>query len=81
MHKYNPDSSVGSSWHPWVDGQGKKQLAIQEDETALVLYTLWHHHKLAGTIARSREDYEVCETRCGLPGSLSGRFRASVTLL
>ncbi|SDN17995.1 Glucoamylase (glucan-1,4-alpha-glucosidase), GH15 family [Paenibacillus sp. yr247] len=58
MHKYNPDSSVGSSWHPWVDKEGKKQLAIQEDETALVLYTLWHHHKLAGTIANSREDYE-----------------------
>ncbi|MDR6879004.1 glycoside hydrolase family 15 protein [Bacillus sp. 3255] len=58
MHKYNPDSSVGSSWHPWVDGQGKKQLAIQEDETALVLYTLWHHHKLAGTLEKSRDDYE-----------------------
>lgn len=58
MHKYNPDGSAGSSWHPWVDGQGKKQLAIQEDETALVLYTLWHHHKLAGTLEKSRDDYE-----------------------
>ncbi|MGG1518426.1 glycoside hydrolase family 15 protein [Paenibacillus oryzisoli] len=59
MHKYNPDGSAGSSWHPWVDGQGKKQLAIQEDETALVLYTLWHHHRLAGTLAQSAHDYEA----------------------
>lgn len=58
MHKYNPDSSVGSSWHPWVNAQGNKQLAIQEDETALVLYTMWHHHVLAGTLEKSREDYD-----------------------
>ncbi|MBD0381187.1 glycoside hydrolase family 15 protein [Paenibacillus sp. WST5] len=58
MHKYNPDGSVGSSWHPWVNAQGAKQLAIQEDETALVLYAMWHHHKLAGTIEQSRNDYE-----------------------
>jgi GH15 family glucan-1,4-alpha-glucosidase len=58
MHKYNPDGSPGSSWHPWVDAKGKKQLAIQEDETALVLYTLWHHHQIAGTVADSKDDYE-----------------------
>jgi len=44
MHKYNPDKSVGSSWHPWYN-QNKKQLPIQEDETALVLYSLWEHYK------------------------------------
>lgn len=58
MHKYNPDGSPGSSWHPWVNGQGQKQLAIQEDETALVLYTLWHHHQIGGTLGDSRDDYE-----------------------
>jgi len=58
MHKYNPDGTVGSSWHPWVNAQGLKQLAIQEDETALVLYAMWHHHKLAGTLEQSGEDYE-----------------------
>jgi oligosaccharide amylase len=42
LHKYNPDGSVGSSWHAWFrDGEG--QLPIQEDETALVLYALWKH--------------------------------------
>jgi GH15 family glucan-1,4-alpha-glucosidase len=42
LHKYNPDRSLASSWHPWyVNGQ--KQLPIQEDETALVLWALWRH--------------------------------------
>lgn len=43
LHKYNPDGSVGSSWHPWVGPDGKKQLPIQEDESALVLWALWAH--------------------------------------
>jgi GH15 family glucan-1,4-alpha-glucosidase len=46
MHKYKPDKSLGSSWHPWV-GNGKKQFPIQEDETALVLYALWQHYILS----------------------------------
>jgi len=40
-HKYHPDGSVGSSWHPWLS-EGCPQLPIQEDETALVLWSLWH---------------------------------------
>ena len=43
FHKYNPDGSVGSSWHPNVQN-GKFQLPIQEDETALVLFALWEHY-------------------------------------
>jgi GH15 family glucan-1,4-alpha-glucosidase len=43
LHKYNPDGSVGSSWHPWMTADGKRQLPIQEDETALVLWALWTH--------------------------------------
>ncbi|WP_227764970.1 glycoside hydrolase family 15 protein [Zhaonella formicivorans] len=43
LHKYNPDGSLGSSWHPWYN-QGKAQLPIQEDETALVLISLWHYY-------------------------------------
>jgi GH15 family glucan-1,4-alpha-glucosidase len=42
LHKYNPDGSLASSWHPWVR-DGKKDLPIQEDETALVLWALWEH--------------------------------------
>jgi GH15 family glucan-1,4-alpha-glucosidase len=58
LHKYNPDSSVGSSWHPWINEKGLKQFAMQEDETALVIYTLWHHHRLANTLSSSKDDYE-----------------------
>lgn len=42
LHKYNPDGSPASSWHPWVY-KGKQQLPIQEDETALVIWALWRH--------------------------------------
>ena len=46
MHKYRPDESLGSSWHPWVRN-GRVQLPIQEDETALVIYALWKHYRIA----------------------------------
>ncbi|HEX7588130.1 MAG TPA: glycoside hydrolase family 15 protein, partial [Anaerolineae bacterium] len=42
LHKYNPDGSLASSWHPWFN-EGKKELPIQEDETGLVLWSLWEH--------------------------------------
>lgn len=43
LHKYNPDGSPASSWHPWV-ANGRPQLPIQEDETALVIWALWRHY-------------------------------------
>ena len=42
LHKYNPDGTLASSWHPWFSN-GMEQLPIQEDETALVLWALWNH--------------------------------------
>ncbi|HEV8291630.1 MAG TPA: glycoside hydrolase family 15 protein, partial [Tepidisphaeraceae bacterium] len=42
-HKYNPDGSPASSWHPWVL-KGAQVLPIQEDETALVVWALWRHY-------------------------------------
>lgn len=39
MHKYQPDRAIGSSWHPLVHGN-HAELAIQEDETAIVLVLL-----------------------------------------
>jgi GH15 family glucan-1,4-alpha-glucosidase len=45
LHKFNPDGTLASSWHPWLyDGQ--PQIPIQEDSTALVLWALWHHFVL-----------------------------------
>lgn len=46
LHKYQPDMSLGSSWHPWTQGE-KPQLAIQEDETALLLFGLWEHYEMS----------------------------------
>jgi GH15 family glucan-1,4-alpha-glucosidase len=43
LHKYSPDGSPASSWHPW-SSLGKPQLPIQEDETALVVWALWRHY-------------------------------------
>lgn len=39
MHKYQPDRAIGSTWHPLVHGR-RKELAIQEDETACVVYMI-----------------------------------------
>jgi GH15 family glucan-1,4-alpha-glucosidase len=44
LHKYNPDGSAGSSWHPWYKN-GETVLPIQCDETALPLLALWKHFK------------------------------------
>ena len=54
MHKYLPDGSLGSSWHPWVR-DGKVELPIQEDETALIIYGLWKHYEIS-------HDLEFIET-------------------
>ena len=42
-HKYNPDGSPASVWHPWVL-KGQRAMPIQEDETALVVWALWRHY-------------------------------------
>jgi GH15 family glucan-1,4-alpha-glucosidase len=45
LHKYNPEGSLASSWHPWVH-EGKPHLPIQEDETGLVIWALWEHFSI-----------------------------------
>lgn len=44
MHKYQPDKAIGSTWHPLVHGK-YAELAIQEDETASVLYMLAEYYR------------------------------------
>lgn len=39
FQKYRPDGTLGASWHPWVRN-GKPELPIQEDESALILYAM-----------------------------------------
>jgi GH15 family glucan-1,4-alpha-glucosidase len=44
-HKYNPDGTVGASWHPMVvDGQ--PDMPFQEDESALTIHALWEHFQI-----------------------------------
>jgi GH15 family glucan-1,4-alpha-glucosidase len=39
IHKYQPDKAIGSTWHPLLHDH-HAELAIQEDETSVVLYSL-----------------------------------------
>jgi GH15 family glucan-1,4-alpha-glucosidase len=43
MHKYQPDKAIGSTWHPLLHND-RRELAIQEDETAIVLYMLGEYY-------------------------------------
>ena len=46
LHKYTAYGQIGSSWLPWIDSHGERTLPIQEDETGLVLWSLWEHYRL-----------------------------------
>jgi glucoamylase len=79
LHKYNPDGTLASSWHPWFS-EGRPQLPIQEDETALVIWALWNHFVLYRDIEFVKDLYKplikkagsfLCQYRdpeTGLPG-------------
>lgn len=56
MHKYLPEGSLGSSWHPWVEG-GHDVLPIQEDETAIVIFALWEYYVASRDIEFIEEIY------------------------
>lgn len=47
MHKYQPDRAIGSTWHPLLHGH-RRELAIQEDETASVIYMLGEYYEHTG---------------------------------
>ncbi|HET7320544.1 MAG TPA: glycoside hydrolase family 15 protein [Candidatus Saccharimonadales bacterium] len=47
MHKYQPDRAIGSTWHPLVHNR-RKELAIQEDETASVIFMFHEYVKASG---------------------------------
>lgn len=46
-HKYQPDKAIGSTWHPQLHGN-RSELAIQEDETASVIYMLGEYLQYSG---------------------------------
>ncbi|MDQ3065441.1 MAG: glycoside hydrolase family 15 protein [bacterium] len=45
LHKYLPDRSIGSTWHPTIHNN-RHELAIQEDETAIVLIMMGEYLKV-----------------------------------
>jgi GH15 family glucan-1,4-alpha-glucosidase len=47
MHKYQPDRAIGSTWHPLLHGR-YQELAIQEDETAIVIFMLGEYYRQSG---------------------------------
>jgi len=47
MHKYQPDRAIGSTWHPLVHGR-RQELAIQEDETAGVIFMIGEYLEANG---------------------------------
>ncbi len=78
MHKYQPDRAIGSTWHPLVQQQ-RSELAIQEDETAGVIYMLGeyyaHSHdrefvmELYGKLIQPAADFmcQFVDEQTGLP--------------
>lgn len=48
MHKYQPDRAIGSTWHPLIHQNNRHELAIQEDETAIVIVMLGEYLKNTG---------------------------------
>jgi GH15 family glucan-1,4-alpha-glucosidase len=55
---YNPDGSLASNWHPWIV-DGKTVLPIQEDSTALILWSLWIHYESSKDIEFIRPLYDT----------------------
>ncbi|MBM3231619.1 glycoside hydrolase family 15 protein, partial [Candidatus Peregrinibacteria bacterium] len=64
LHKYNPDGSLGSTWHPWFR-EGRAQLPIQEDETALVVLAIWKHFEKTRDFEFLQDMYERFVNRAG----------------
>ncbi|TRM85690.1 glucan 1,3-alpha-glucosidase, partial [Sulfolobus sp. E3] len=48
-HKYNPNRTLASSWHPWYL-RGKGIYPIQEDETALEVWAIGSYYEKYGDI-------------------------------
>lgn len=63
MHKYQPDRAIGSTWHPLLHGNSK-ELAIQEDETAIVLFMLGEYYAKSKDKAFIKDCYEGLIAPC-----------------
>ncbi|HEX4774927.1 MAG TPA: glycoside hydrolase family 15 protein [Candidatus Saccharimonadales bacterium] len=63
MHKYQPDRAIGSTWHPLIHGRSQ-ELAIQEDETASVIYFLGEYLEASKDITFIQNLYHTFIAPC-----------------
>ncbi|HEX6179560.1 MAG TPA: glycoside hydrolase family 15 protein, partial [Thermoanaerobaculia bacterium] len=77
LHKYNPDGSFAPLWHPFVR-DGKPQLPIQEDETALVVWLIGRHYERTRDLELLRSIYDRLVVR---PAEFLVRYRDPDTKL
>ena len=77
LHKYNPDGSYAPLWHPWVR-DGRPQLPIQEDETALLVWLVGRHYDRTRDLELLRSVYESLVVR---PAEFLMRYRDEKTKL
>jgi GH15 family glucan-1,4-alpha-glucosidase len=77
LHKYTPDGAVASAWNPWVR-HGKKQLPIQEDETALMLWLVARHYERTRDLEFMRAVYKRLVVQ---PAEFMIEFRDPLTRL
>ncbi|MFN0133882.1 MAG: glycoside hydrolase family 15 protein [Phycisphaerales bacterium] len=62
LHKYTPLGQLASSWHPWII-EGQRVLPIQEDETALVVWSLRRHFEAFREVEFVKPLYESLVVR------------------
>ena len=62
LHKYTPNGDMASSWHPWML-EDQRVLPIQQDETALVLWSLRRHFEQFRDVEFIKPLYDGLVTR------------------
>src|SRR5437763_4039050 len=77
LHQYTPDGALAPSWSPWVRN-GVKQLPIQEDETALVVWLLARHYDRTRDLEFVRASYKRLVVQ---PADFMVAYRDEVTHL
>ncbi len=63
MHKYQPDRAIGSTWHPLIHNRSK-ELAIQEDETAAVIFMIGEYYRISNDEAFIKSFYDDFISPC-----------------
>lgn len=63
MHKYQPDRAIGSTWHPLVHGRNQ-ELAIQEDETASVIFMINEYYEASDDKTFIQNIYQTFVAPC-----------------